>query len=478
VVSGLASISNEMELRRICGVANGSVEDVLRIGYRRFGIRLAPYLRGTFALAILDYESNALTLIRDHIGRAPLFVTIGNGVVAWSSASRLLVTGETVEWNVDLLADYLSGGPLAPYETALRGVYQIPPGSGLTIGRNGASLARWWRTPPPCSSAVNGDALEEFEEVFLASLTDELAGVDADRCAVRLSGGYDSTSVLLGLKLLGVPIRSASIVFPTELSNEQRYLDYVGTKFEMETTRVVASALEKEQLSVVRGPCVSPFREPYEDELAALARDCRASGWSVLLTGIYGDEFMGPFTSIDDLEAQIGAEILRRREGYRLASRFLNELGRQRFRDGFLRHLEIPEWIQSEALNVFLGWGSTLYGEVLYNEAVCHDLDLRHPFLSARMMEFSARLSPDSKTNEVKFKPLLAAFLARHGLDQIGARGDKADLSDFWRRCCFPAARRELRSEAVRRILEEAQIFDLAAVECSLRVRAKINPQF
>lgn len=60
LVAGLMRLSNEDEIRQICGARAGSLEDVLAAAYQRFGIAFAELLRGSFALAVLDYGKRML----------------------------------------------------------------------------------------------------------------------------------------------------------------------------------------------------------------------------------------------------------------------------------------------------------------------------------------------------------------------------------------------------------------------------------
>lgn len=462
---GSIQLTNEVELRKICGVPEGTAEEIVKAGYRFFGINFFSHLRGSFAFAILDHTKNELVLVRDSIGLVPIYIAFRDSCVVWSSSSRLLAaSGTTASWNVDYLVDFLSDVPLSPYETALQGVYQLPAGACLIADSMDQRIRRWWKSTP-IGRVDSATALGEFERIFLNSIADELERIDRDHLAVRLSGGYDSSCILLGMVLLGLPVRAATVVFPGEKCNEQRYVEFLSSKYASEIIYVLASDGEKKSLIRSAGPYLGPLLDPYEEEMGALSQACKSRGWQTLFTGMYGDEFMRGFAPLEDLEAWLGGEVLRRRHGYQLPSGLLNESGRNRFVEGFLRHLEPPDEFEFDSLNVQLGWGSAVYSEFLYDAGVGHSIEMKHPFLTQSMVEFSSRLPAEYKTTDVMLKPLLAQFLAKYGLHLIAERNEKADLSEYFRRCYLPALVRDLRSKCTYELIEATEIFDMRAVD-------------
>src|SRR5690348_12512307 len=93
------------ELQRLGHVfATGSDIEVALHGYESWGDGVFRRLNGMFALAIWDGRQKRLLLARDRLGKKPLYYTIHDGVLAFASELRSLLTLPGVSWTVDVEA--------------------------------------------------------------------------------------------------------------------------------------------------------------------------------------------------------------------------------------------------------------------------------------------------------------------------------------------------------------------------------------
>src|SRR5881296_65358 len=111
----------------------GDTEVILQ-GYRQWGIDVATRLNGMFAFALWDVSKETLYLVRDRVGKKPLFYRDAEGEVAFASEVRALIKGlrGTPPMNLSALDAYLSylcvPGEMSIYE----GVRKVPPASIVT----------------------------------------------------------------------------------------------------------------------------------------------------------------------------------------------------------------------------------------------------------------------------------------------------------------------------------------------------------
>lgn len=114
--------------------------------FARNGAASFNRLRGMFAAACWDVEQSRLTLVRDHLGKKPLYYAVrgGSGI---EFASELTAMDEPVAREVDhdVLGEYLHFGYVPEPRTIYRDVLALPPGS-FAVWEPGADLRirRYW----------------------------------------------------------------------------------------------------------------------------------------------------------------------------------------------------------------------------------------------------------------------------------------------------------------------------------------------
>jgi len=114
--------------------------EVLIHGYEEWGIeKLLSRIKGMYAFVIYDHATHSIHMARDPLGKKPLFFSLRNDELVFSSSARALALGlqETPEIDpvaVDqLLCDMYIPGPRSIFE----GVEKLRPGHALSVGRDG-----------------------------------------------------------------------------------------------------------------------------------------------------------------------------------------------------------------------------------------------------------------------------------------------------------------------------------------------------
>src|SRR6516165_582579 len=138
--------------------------------YLEHGLDFVRYLRGMFAVAILDWRESVpggrptLVLARDHFGIKPLYVAqpkCSGGPLVFASEIRSLLASGLVPKQIDRegLVDYLAVGFLVQPRTILAGVEMLERGSLMRMTPAGSIERRnFWKIP--ASEPVS----ETFEE--------------------------------------------------------------------------------------------------------------------------------------------------------------------------------------------------------------------------------------------------------------------------------------------------------------------------
>jgi asparagine synthetase B (glutamine-hydrolysing) len=151
-------------------------------------------IRGDLAGVIWDPGRRRLLLLRDALGRRPLFYAMppGEGVLLFSSqvAALLQYPGLRREPKVEAFAEArVFGFPVTPDLTPFSGVSQIVPGNVMEF--SGGRLSTRASLPFPQAAGTGVSAEQSLARLLLAAVTDAIGG--GGRPAVLLSGGLDSS---------------------------------------------------------------------------------------------------------------------------------------------------------------------------------------------------------------------------------------------------------------------------------------------
>jgi asparagine synthase (glutamine-hydrolysing) len=168
--------------------------------YRESGPAFAEHLEGAFCAAILDTTGRRTLLASDVLGSYPLYWTVADGTLIFSSELRALLRHPDVRRELDAgaVADYLAFGFPLGTKTLAASVTLVPPGcvvvfdwdSGAVTIHHTADIAAAF-TPWDGTRESYGDALSE---TFRAAVDRALSGPHA--FGISLSGGLDSRAIL------------------------------------------------------------------------------------------------------------------------------------------------------------------------------------------------------------------------------------------------------------------------------------------
>lgn len=164
---------------------------------RRNWTSAVEYLNGMFAFAYWSESKQTLFLARDRSGKKPLYFTEQNGVFAFSSEIKALLTLPWIKSEPDeeALYHFLTFNQLPPPFTMFKGIQKLGPSEYLLINRNGITREHYWEPRIDDLSEVNeGEVTEQVLESLRQSVKYRMV---ADvPVGAFLSGGVDSSAVV------------------------------------------------------------------------------------------------------------------------------------------------------------------------------------------------------------------------------------------------------------------------------------------
>ncbi len=259
---------------------------------------------GMFAFAAWRQAEQELWLVRDRLGKKPLYwATTPDGRLRFASELAALLADGVVarDTTLDRLAEFIQLGYVASPRTGLASVNSVPPGHLLRVklGDHGitAQLERWWDLPTPGAPRSFRD-IGEFHECFESTLRDAVKiRLRSDvPLGAFLSGGVDSSVIsLLAARELPRKLRTFTVDFDETAWSEGPFAAdvarHIGTEHE-------SLRLRSGSLAELQG-MVSVYGDLHGDSSAlptlALCRAARARV-TVAIAGDGGDELLGGYS--------------------------------------------------------------------------------------------------------------------------------------------------------------------------------------
>jgi len=219
ILSGNGEIYNYLELRSRYSnyhyKTQGDMEAVLA-AYDAHGDDYLQVLNGMYALALYNYDTHTLELVRDRLGIKPIYWAklSGGGIVYGSEIKAIFASGLMhPEINERAVPTYLAHGYVPGPDTLFKNVQKLQPGHRLCIDAAGQiDIKAYWR-PQPSTEAPQG---EDVAEHLLSLLHDSVSlQLRSDvTIGTLLSGGLDSgLLVALAAQQTSQPLKTFTVRF-------------------------------------------------------------------------------------------------------------------------------------------------------------------------------------------------------------------------------------------------------------------------
>jgi asparagine synthase (glutamine-hydrolysing) len=408
--------------------------ELILYAYEAWGEDCLKHLIGDFAFAIWDSRSKSLFCARDHFGVKPFFFTRISNAFIFSNTLNALRLDPRVsdELNEIAIGDYLLFGVNQDLSTTtFSDIQRLAPAHSLTVSKKTIKTHRYW-TPAFTSELRFPDRrsyVECFSELLSTAIRDRLR---ADRVAVSMSGGLDSTSVA-AIARRDAAVHAFAVVYDSLIPDQERYYSTAAAAH----IGIPVTHLDADQYTLfeerVSGDMDQPepfLLSPLTGQFNDLLRLC--AGFSrVGLSGWDGDAFMneppGSYFAAPAKEMKL-KELAANMAWYVWTQRGLPPIGfRTRIKKLFRNHPDddssLPDWLDDSfaartslrerlkkltapdhsdhplemrpaarhALNSKI-WTSLFEG---YDPGATRlHLEMRHPFIDLRLVEFLLAIPP------------------------------------------------------------------------------------
>lgn len=215
--------------------------EMIIAAYIKWGIDCVKKFNGMFAIAIYDRKDDTLYLVRDRMGKKPLYFYYNENDFVFASECKPLLQYPYFKKKLDksVMGSYLYHQYINAPKTVFEYVYKLEPGSVLKYQKGKTIIYKYW------------DLKERYIENKKRGITHyeeaktQLKDLLIDATKIRmiadvpvgafLSGGYDSSLVsAIAQSLSKKPIHTFCIGFHKEDCNEAQYArkiaDYLGTE--------------------------------------------------------------------------------------------------------------------------------------------------------------------------------------------------------------------------------------------------------
>ncbi|MFA5919616.1 MAG: asparagine synthase (glutamine-hydrolyzing), partial [Candidatus Nanopelagicaceae bacterium] len=215
--------------------SNGDSEVIVHL-YEEFGLEFVQRLNGMFAIAIWDQRTETLLLVRDRMGKKPLWYSLQpDGTLLFASEVKALIAaGAKTTLRHEAISEVLSFGYVNAPRSAFNEINQIPPASMGTWHKGSLTTSKYWSPDYSKEKKVSfEDAVERTKVLIKESVERRL--ISERPLGSFLSGGYDSSVVTAYMtQLVPGKVRTFSIGFDDPRYDESKYArevaNYLGTE--------------------------------------------------------------------------------------------------------------------------------------------------------------------------------------------------------------------------------------------------------
>lgn len=272
--------------------------EVILAAYLKWGISCIQKLNGMFAVAIFDRRNDTLYLVRDRIGKKPLYYWLWDNNLVFASELKPILSCPGFQGKIrsDVISRFLYQQYICEPDTIFEHVSKVEPGQIISFTHGQVKKEHYWDLAKVYQEKRNtspkeyGQAKEEFKRLLTDAVKDRLA---ADvPVGTFLSGGYDSSLVTaIAQQVSALPVKTFSIGFYEEKYNEAKYAKEVARHIGCDHTELYVE--EKDMLELVES-IPAYFDEPFADSSqipSMLVSKLARQKVTVALSGDGGDEF-------------------------------------------------------------------------------------------------------------------------------------------------------------------------------------------
>lgn len=282
--------------------------EVIIAAYERWQEKFVEHIDGMFAIGLYDKRKNQLLLVRDRVGKKPLYYSIQSDTFVFASTMNAIMATPNFEKRINKksLPSYLLHTFIGKDQTILENVYKLLPGEMIIYKENLIRREQYWSYVDEYKKAQN-DVIRDYEcaknEVTEALIKAVSRRLVADvPVGLFLSGGYDSVVVAaIANSLTDKQLQSFSVGYKDGQYNETEDAAKIAKYLRVNHNAWVIT--EEDFLNAIE-QVVEISDEPFAENaafLTLLVSKFAQEKIKVVLTGDGGDEVFCGYSRYDQI---------------------------------------------------------------------------------------------------------------------------------------------------------------------------------
>jgi asparagine synthase (glutamine-hydrolysing) len=285
----------------------GSDTEVMLAAIEQWGLEAAvKRCAGMFACAVWDAREQVISLIRDRLGKKPLYYSVNTRGLYFASELKALVAAGINLGNVSSVSvsKFLRYGCIPAEHTIYSNVSKLLPGHILHVARTPSALSWrrvcYWtpddfRVDPAQTSLSEADVLRDTEQLVTTAVRERM--ISDVPLGAFLSGGIDSSLVVaLMQEIGGSPVSTFCIGFEDKNHDESAHAaavaKHIGTRHH---TMILDAKRGLELAQRMASYYDEPFADVSQIPTVAVSHFARQE-LTVSLSGDGGDELFAGYT--------------------------------------------------------------------------------------------------------------------------------------------------------------------------------------
>ena len=411
--------------------STGDTEVVIR-SYIEYEDKCVDHFDGVFSFCIYNLTKKNVFLARDRIGIKPLYYSIDNSQLVFSSSMKGILSSKgKIEINPIALNYQFTIHSMVPApHTIIDGIKKLEPGHTLNVTKSGEThIHKYFDVNNVDLKKYSDDEIINNIDVLLNSAVEKRLNIADVPVGILLSGGLDSSLITAISKKYKEELNTYSIGFNTinnEIGNEFYYSDLVADDFKTSHNKYNISNDDLyHNLDTVISNMSEPMVSQDSSAFFLLAKNVSLSN-KVVLSGQGADEVFGGYFWYEQIMKDQGRndiEILSKYYFDRTFDNYCNAINKKYIStnnvfneiNNKFREMDQDLPVLDKVLRLEL---STLIIDDpvkrVDNMTMSHALEARVPFLDIDLIKFMLSVKSKNKinkTNKYYLKKLSEKYL-------------------------------------------------------------------
>lgn len=271
--------------------------EVLLAAWQAWGENCIDRLIGMFAFAIWDRAQGELHLVRDRLGKKPVYYYTDGEQLVFSSEMRAVLASGFVprRLDTDALVDFLRYQTVHQPKTIVAGVRMLPAGTHMKIkGRQPEIRTYWSPVQARMQPDITRQAAQKAVREALQKAVERRLVADVPFGAF-LSGGIDSSAIVALMSQVTDKVSTFSISFAEEEFSEARYARMVAEKYKTDHHEI---QLSPDDFLALLPEALDRMDHPSGDgpNTYVVSKVTREAGITMALSGLGGDELFAGYS--------------------------------------------------------------------------------------------------------------------------------------------------------------------------------------